>query len=91
MKIINLLRNWFVPSIEDQMQEWDDEECLKNFLRFIPRIGIGTEFVQNDVGMITHQVLKIVCGEFTFTSHPRQLEWPLEPVALPEDFEGTVN
>lgn len=90
MKIKNIFKRK-PPSIEEQMQDWDDKECLRNFLRFIPRIGIGTQFIQNDVGFITHQVLEIQCGDQVFISHPRELDWPLEPVAFPEEHKEHLN
>lgn len=80
-----------MPSIESQMDGWDDKECLRNFLRFIPRVGIGTQFIQNDVGFITHQVLEIVCGDQVFVSHPREMDWPLEPVAFPDEHKEKLN
>lgn len=85
------IRARLAPNIEEQMKVWDDEECLMNFLRFIPRIGIGVEFIQNDVGFITHQLLKIHCGNHVFASHPRELDWPLEPVAFPEEHEEKLH
>lgn len=88
------ITKWFkrkLPSIEEQMQDWDDAECLRNFLRFIPRIGIGTQFIQNDVGFVTHQLLEIQCGEHVFISHPRELDWPMEPVAFPEEHREKLN
>lgn len=91
MKFLKKFFKQKLPDIEIQMKEWGDEECLMNFLRFIPRIGIGVEFVQNDVGFITHQLLKIHCGNHVFTSHPRELDWPLEPVAFPEDQAEHLN
>lgn len=78
-------------NLEEQIEGWSDIECLKHFLMFIPRVGIGTQFVQNDVGFITHQVMEIQCGDQVFVSNPRQLDWPLEPVAFPEEHKGRLN
>lgn len=67
------------------MKEWTDEETLRNFLSFMPRVGIGTEFVQDKYGFITHQTLHIQCGNEVFTSYQRELDFPLEPVVWPGD------
>jgi len=57
-----------------------DEECLKQILDLLEsRVSIETSFViDDDTGIVTHQVLKITCGEYVTVSHPEPLEVPLQ-------------
>lgn len=80
-----------VPSIELQIEGWTDVQCLENFMKFIPRVGIGTEFIQDIHGFFTHEVLHIKCGDLEVTSPPLMLDWPLEPVAFPEMLTEKMN
>lgn len=60
-------------------------------MSFFPRVGIGTELIQNDVGFVTAEVLHIQCGDSVITSPPLPMDWPLEPVAFPEEHRETLN
>lgn len=77
--------------IEKAMEEWTDEECLFNFTKFLERVGISCEFVQDDDGIVVAQVMSIHCGSFVVNSEPQALQWPLQPVPLPEELKDQVN
>lgn len=77
--------------LEDMIEGWSDVECLQNFMKFFPRVGVGTEFIQDEHGFITAQVLHTQCGLNVVTSPPLPLDWPLEPVAFPEDYKKGLN
>jgi hypothetical protein len=66
------------------MNNWTDEECLTAFGTFLERVGVTAQFIQNDEGLLTHQVLVTVCGDKVMTSDPQQLDWPLQPLPMPE-------
>lgn len=80
-----------MAKIDKKIKEWDDEECLYNFSKFFERVGITTQFVQNDDGLLTHQVLTMQCGDKIIVSDPHELEWPLQLMPMPEALKGKVN
>lgn len=77
----------FDERLDVKLETWDDEECLFNFSKFFERVGLSTEFVQDDDGLIVGQVLIMNVGTKVIRSSPQQLEWPLQPVAFPDDDE----
>lgn len=91
MGILKKIFGTKTQSIDDSIEEWNDVEVLQNFMQFMGRVQIGTEFVQDDNGFIVAEVLHIQCGDKEVKSPPLVLDWPLEPVAWPEDAERTVN
>lgn len=69
---------------EEEIESWSDEDCLKNFMKFMNRVGLSTSFVENDVGFIVAETLHAHCGDYCISSPELQLDWPLEPVVFPE-------
>lgn len=80
-------------TLDDYIDIWDDEECLTNFAKFFKRVSAVNDLLQDEDGIITHEVLQFICGDKIVASKPRQLEWPLVPLEFPEDEElkGLVN
>lgn len=77
--------------IDEMINEWDDEEVLINFGKFLDRVRIGTTFIENDEGAIIGQGISLVCGDKAVMSEPNPLDWPLQRVPLPEDANLTVK
>lgn len=77
--------------IDKRINDWTDEECLIEFSKFLERVGISTQFVQNEDDLFTHQVLTISCGDKIILSDPQELEWPLQMLPMPEAFKGKLN
>jgi len=80
-----------LSKIDKKLEEWDDEKTLENFMKFFDRVDVGTQFIQNDDGLLVAQVVVFRCGEKVVVSDPRELEWPLQPMPVPESFEGRLN
>lgn len=74
------------------LKKMTDEQCLTKFIKFLDdRVSIDTIFIQDpDSGVLTHQILKITCGEYATVSQPQPLEVPLTP-ATAQDVGATVN
>ena len=70
----------------------NDDEVMQLFIEMLnTRVGLNTAFVQdNDTGNITHQVVRITCGELVSMSSPELLEMPMRP-ALAEEVGASVN
>ena len=70
----------------------NDEQCLSKFLEFLEtRVGIETNFIMEpDTDNITHQILRITCGEFTSVSQPEPLSAVLR-LATGEEQGAVVN
>jgi hypothetical protein len=75
----------FTDKFTDKIEKWDDEECLFNFSRFFNRVGISTEFIQDEDGLIVAQMLIMNCGDKIIRSEPQLLEWPLQPASVDEE------
>lgn len=73
------------------MNSWTDEECLTAFGTFLERVGVTSQFIQNDEGLLTHQVLITVCGDKVMTSEPQQLDWPLQELPMPESLKARMH
>lgn len=73
--------------IEDMIKTYDDEALLVEFVKFLDRIDVSTQFIQDSDGLLTHQVLFIKCGEKMANSDPMQLDWPLQPLPMPDAFK----
>ena len=66
------------------MRGWTDEECLTVFAAFLERVNVVPRVLQNDEGLITHQVLVTLCGDKVITSDPVPFDWPLQPLPMPD-------
>lgn len=73
------------------LNDWSDEECLTNFTKFLDRVGLSTQFIETEEGLLTHQLLAIQCGESIIVSDPEELEWPLQRMPMPEALKGALN
>lgn len=78
-------------TIENGLKDWTDEECLQNFSKFFGRVTLTTQFLQDEDGLLTHQVLVTSCGDKMLASAPQELGWPLQPAAFPEEHKGMLN
>lgn len=79
------------PSIDTLLTTWSDKEILENFMKFFDRVSVGNTLVQDQNGFYTHQILEVQCGEFQVTSHPQELDWPLEPIVMPDVPKEMIN
>lgn len=82
-----MTKKTFEQKLDEKLISWDDEECLFNFTKFLERVGISTDFVQDDDGMIVGQTLTMNSGLKAIISEPQALPWPLQPVPFPDDEE----
>ncbi len=73
--------------LQEKIEAWSDEDCLFEFSKFFTRVGLSTEFIQDSEGLIVAQVLKMNVGNAVIVSAPQELEWPLQPVPLPDTEE----
>ena len=80
-----------IINIEDQIDSWSDEECLKEMSKFLDRVDVTTKFVENQDGLITHQFVVLLCGDKAIASEPSEFEWPLQRMPMPEAFTGILN
>lgn len=77
--------------IDKKLEKWTDEECLENFAKFLDRVGISANFIQTEEGILTHQVLIIQCGDEVVVSDPMPMDWPLQPLPMPDTFKEGFN
>lgn len=74
-----------------KIDKMSDVEVLEHLTKFFHRIDIGTEFIQDKYGFLVAQKVHLMVGECLWSSEPRPLAWPLEPVAFPEDRKEKLN
>lgn len=72
------------------LETWTDEEVLILFSLFFDRVNIASQFIENEDGLLTHQVMTITSGEKIMVSDPAELEWPLQMLPRPAAF-GELN
>lgn len=79
--------------LEKKIDKWSDEKCLENFAKFLDRVSISTSFIQQEEGLLTHQIIVVRCGDKALTSDPQELDWPLQALPVPEAFKdiGAIN
>jgi hypothetical protein len=73
------------------MKKWTDEEALTNFATMLKRVNVTTEFIETEEGVIIAQVLLAACGDKFFTSAPREFDWPLQHMPMPDAFKESLN
>lgn len=68
-----------------------DEECLEKFFKLLDRVEITTLFINEpDTENLTHQVLRVSCGELVAYSQPEELATVLRP-STGAELGATVN
>lgn len=78
-------------NLADSLKTWSDHEVLENFSLFCSRIGIANHLIPDQNGFYTHQVLEIQCGDLSMKSAPQELDWPLEPIVMPDVPKEMIN
>lgn len=73
------------------LKESTDEEVLEAFSQFLERVGLSTQFIETEDGLLTHQVLTVACGGSILVSDPEELEWPLQRLPMPDAFKKELN
>lgn len=75
-----------------KLKKMTDEEVMNTFVEMLSdRVTLNTAFVvDNDSGNITHQIVRISCGELISMSQPEALEVILRPATAVEQ-GATVN
>ena len=68
-------------------EKWNDEEVLENFALFLDKVNVGTTFVQNEDGALTHSVCAFQVGDKIIVSDPAEFEWPLMVMPKPKAFD----
>lgn len=70
--------------ITTNLPNWSDDETLRQFFKFFPRVVVTTEFLNNDEGAVIGQCIVVMAGNKIVFSEPQPLDWPLMPVPAPE-------
>lgn len=80
-----------IEKIRESIEGWTDEQVLEVFGTFLERVGLASQFVQNEDELFTHQILTIQCGDKIIVSEAQELEWPLQLLPMPEALKGQTN
>lgn len=75
-----------------KIEKMTDEKALTQFVDLLKtRISLTTGFIQmNKDGNLTHQFIKIKCGDLEVVSQPEELDMPLRPATATE-IKATLN
>ena len=75
-----------------KIEKMTDEQALAKFIEFLDkRVSITTGFAQTEQdGNLTHQFIKMKCGELEVVSQPELLDVPLR-VATAQESGVTLN
>lgn len=83
-KVNEEINETLLDSVKTSLTELTDEECMEITSEMLTRVGIHTEFIQNEDELITHQVLVLKSGTIYITSDPQPLEFPLRLATMKE-------
>jgi hypothetical protein len=76
--------NW----IDENIENWTDEQCLENFVKFLGRVKMSVELTQNqEGGAYTGKQIYLICGNLMIESDTVALDWPLMMVPAPDGIE----
>ena len=78
-------------SIDKKIKKWSDKEALEAFAKMMHRVNLITEFVETEEGLITGEYLIVSCGDSFFISTPREFDWPLQRMPMPDAFKEKLN
>lgn len=78
-------------SVQSIVEDWTDEQVLEYFMHMTSRVGLATDFIEDDDGNTVATVMIVRVGERMLASEPVYLDWPLCPAAIPEDVEVVKN
>ncbi len=68
-----------ISKIKTFIEKATDEDVLQAFIEFLKeRVSLGNQFVTNDEGIATHQIMYGMCGDSYFSSEPQPLQWPMK-------------
>lgn len=81
----------FEDKLINKIKEGSGEEVLELFSLFLDDVSTTTQFLQNEDGLLTGQVVIFRCEDKVIISDPQELEWPLQPMPMPEALKGGLN
>lgn len=66
-----------------KVNKWSDNECLAVLQVLLSgRVTLGTSYISNKEGILTHQRLSATCGDSVIESEPEELPMALAPLPL---------
>jgi len=77
--------------LKASLDQWDEEETLKNLSLFLDKVEGLVKFIESEEGAITHSMIVLKCGDKILCSDPYEFEWPLQRMPIPESLKGLVN
>ncbi len=77
--------------ITTNLKTWSDEETLENFSKFLGRVNLSTQMLENDEGAVIGHILGAIVGEKVIFAEPVLLDWPLMPVPAPSVGDNLVT
>ena len=72
--------------ITTNLETWTDEETLQEFVKFLTRVRILSELVQNEEGAYVGKQVSLLCGDRMINSEVLPLDWPLMQCPVPEGY-----
>jgi hypothetical protein len=81
---------------KEKLERWTDEEVLTNLNTILTRATLSTDYITEELDedsppIIVAEVLSLMCGDKAVFSEPRQLDWPLQMMPVPDSLKHTVN
>lgn len=79
------------PKELKDLEDWSDKKVLKAVYFLLQRANVSTKFIATDEGLYTGHAVVVSCGDKFFQSRPMPLDWPLQPVGIPDEFKEKLN
>lgn len=80
-----------IKNIDKIIADGTDEEVLTAFHKFLQRVSVSTEFLQDEDDLVYAEIFTATCGDKMFASEPYEFEWPLQYLPIPEAFKERLN
>ena len=74
--LMTILKTIINPLLSMYIKYASDEDLLTTLAKFLDRVYMNTEFV-TDQGRVVGQILEISVGDYSLTSDPSPVTWPL--------------
>jgi ABC-type uncharacterized transport system ATPase subunit len=77
-----------LEKFEVKVQKMTDEEALQaTSLLLRDKVKVGTVLLQDDMRLVVGTKTVLVAGKLLLEGDPVMLDWPLQPMPMPEAFK----
>lgn len=80
-----------LKKFKKKVAEWTEEERVIRLKAMLQMTNSGVHFIPNEDGLIVGYRMVFGEEENFFASDPIIFDWPMQPMPVPEAFQGRLN